>query len=75
MFRVGEAAEYLGVNPKSIYRYVWKGYIKPIVLQRTILISNLAPNQAIPAIVQYSPKCHTFYHILAEGVLIKDVYF
>ena len=40
VFRVGEAAEYLGVNPKSIYRYVWKGYIKPIVLQRTILISK-----------------------------------
>ena len=34
---------------------------------------HLAPNQAIPAIVQYCPKCHRFYHILAEGVLIKDV--
>lgn len=32
-----------------------------------------APNQAIPALVQYCPKCKRFYYIEAEGMLMKDV--
>ena len=34
---------------------------------------HLAPNQAVPALVQYCPNCHRFYYIDAEGVLMKDV--
>lgn len=32
-----------------------------------------APNQAVPALVQYCPKCKRFYYIEAESVLMKDV--
>ena len=28
---------------------------------------ELAPNQAVPALVQYCPNCHRFYYIDAEG--------
>ena len=32
-----------------------------------------APNQAVPALVQYCPNCHRFYYIDAEAILIKNV--
>jgi hypothetical protein len=34
---------------------------------------ELAPTQAIPALVQYCPNCHRFYYIDAEGVYMTDV--
>ena len=32
-----------------------------------------APKCAVPALVQYCPKCHRFYYIDAEGVRMTDV--
>lgn len=32
-----------------------------------------APKCAVPALVQYCPKCHRFYYIEAEGVHMTDV--
>lgn len=32
-----------------------------------------APKCAVPALVQYCPKCHRFYYIDAEGVHMTDV--
>ena len=32
-----------------------------------------APQCAVPALVQYCPRCHRFYYIEAEGVLMTDV--
>lgn len=36
-------------------------------------LRELAPQQAVPAIVQFCPSCRRFYHIEKEGVVIKSI--
>ena len=33
---------------------------------------HIAPNQAVPALVQYCPQCNRFYYIEAEGVYMTS---
>ena len=53
VFRVHEAADYLGVSRKTIYRYIDQGYLKPVLMPRAILISKESLQQMFKDVVRF----------------------